>query len=126
MENKEIREINVEKELPKTLEEYVIKEIESYKKMNANLVEAIRIERNLNHKRNEEIETLKFKFIELINNLKEDFGFELDPYATNECTTQCISVKNSHIWDGYGLEEKFAYYKKIFNLKEEGEEENEQ
>lgn len=125
MENKEIQEINVEKELPKTLEEYFIKEFESCKKKNANLVEALRISRTLNFKQNEEIETLKFKYIELINNLKEDFGFELDPYATNECTTQCISVKNSHIWDGYGLEEKFAYYKNLFNLKEEGEEENE-
>lgn len=125
MENKEIQEITVEKELPKTLEEYVIKEIESLKKMNADLAEALRISRALNFKQNEEIETLKNKYNELVNRLKKDLKPRIEVAHNKE--NKYITLSNSHLWDFEDTKEIYEYYKNLFNLKEEeeGEEDDE-
>lgn len=117
-ENLATQEINVEKELPKTLEEYVIKEIESYKKMNADLAEELRIAQNINFKQNEEIEDLKNKYEELVERLKEDLEPQI---STTKIGDVLIEFK---CWSHFKKYSKlqYEYYKNLFNLKEECEE----
>lgn len=106
----------------KTLEEFAIKEIQDLREENQYLKEELEtckvIEKNLN----KNIEFLRDSYYTLIEKIKKDFKVELkvdtdrDPY---------IKFENNYIWSSY-LEEEYEYYKNVFNLKEKGEEENEQ
>lgn len=122
MENKEIQEIKVEKELPKTLEEFFIEKYEKTEQENKELKihNDYLIEENL--KLNEEILELKNEYRELIKKLKEDFDIKLRRLDKNT-TYVSVDCLYSNI---YADKEKYNYYKKLFNLKEEGEEDNEQ
>lgn len=122
MENKEIQEIKVEKELPKTLVEFFIEKYEKTEQENKELKihNDYLIEENL--KLNEEILELKNEYRELIKKLKEDFDIKLRRLDKNT-TYVSVDCLYSNI---YADKEKYNYYKKLFNLKEEGEEDNEQ
>lgn len=111
---------------PRTIDEFFIEKYQKLEEENNDLKQQLEMYKDLEKAQDENIEFWKNKYYELVNNLKNDFGFILDPYAESECTTQCISVRTSHIWNDFGQEEKYAYYKKLFNLKEEGENEDEQ
>lgn len=101
----------------KTLEEFVIKEIQDLRKENQDLEECVKegeaVISNLRTKQ----QHWENKYKELVENLKKDFGITLLPSVSG---TYYIST--NWVWDNDN-KERFEYYKNLFNLKEEKQEE---
>ena len=108
--------------MPKTLEELFVKKYERLEIENKELTRLndYFIEENSNQK--EEIKKLKAKYDELIKQLKEDFDVQ---FKKDSGGKPFIKLEHNYIWPEWE-EEKYNYYKNLFNLKEEGEEDNEQ
>lgn len=110
----------------KTLEELFIKKYQDLEKENKSLEESL----ELSYKREAELiqerDKYKNKLIELISRLKEDYRIKIERAASilSGETTHYISINGNWVWKN-SQKEKYEYYKETFNLKEEGEKENE-
>lgn len=111
------QEIIGEKELPKTLEEFAIKEIQNLREEIQVLVgrqgKLLEINNNLCDERDE----WKNKYYELVNKLKEDLKPEINVAYSGD---KYIKIDTNKLWQDYP--ESYEYYKNIFNLKDECEE----
>ena len=107
MENTNVNGIN---EKPKTLEELAVNEILDLRRKNEVL--------------NEVKKTLTEQVIQLgkvLENIQKDFNVEL-----RETSSGVKYIHFETLFDNIKEQkEKFEFYKRIFNLKEEGEEDNE-
>lgn len=112
----------MENKKPKTIDEFFIEkynkleeEIEVLKKEQEELLE-------MNYNLGEERDKWEQKYYELIGRLKEDF---VPIIKKASCDDKYFKLSEIYIWKE-NEEVKFEYYKNLFNLKEEGEEDNEQ
>ena len=100
----------MENNKPRTIDEFFIEKYNKLEEENKRLTES-----------NETLSKNCYFYEEVIKNIKKDFEINVKNYAYN---TRYIRF-NGSVWSNTE-EEKYEYYKTVFNLKEEGEEENEQ
>lgn len=108
----------------KTLEEFAIKEIQDLRKENQELEQQIITDEQIIGELSKEKKQWEEKFINLVKNLINDLNPKLETSYDKE--NHYISLNTKLLWDFEDTKEEYEYYKKLFNLKEEGEEENEQ
>lgn len=111
----------MENNKPKTIEEFFIEKYERMETENKSLESKVELLETIEKNQSKIIEFWKNKYSELVERLKEDFGPEISEINSNE----------TYFRFRYGFiqgnnEEKDKYYIDIFNLKEKGEEDNEQ
>ena len=105
----------------KTLEEFAINEIQNLRKENQDLKQELENYKAIGKAQEENRKFWENSYYTLIEKIKKDFKIQIEgpnkkPY---------IHIENSYIWPS-NTKEEYEYYKNLFNLKEEGEEENEQ
>ncbi len=115
----------MENKTPKTLEEFAIKEIQDLRKENEELKQELSMCKGLEKAQDENIEFWKnkyneiyTKYDELISKLKKDFDVKHKKLYEG---VYFIDLKNIF---SNSNPEQYNFYKDLFNLKEEGEEEN--
>ena len=113
---KEVRGNNM-----KTLEDFVIKEIEDLRKENKILRKQIEAWKKQSDHYEYQFELTKGKLDCFIRNVKRDFDIKI---AKSISESEYISCNNNWIWKDSRPEE-FEFYKKIFNLEEKKENTNE-
>lgn len=104
---------------PKTLEEFAINEIQDLREENESLKQELEMYKKIEETQNENIKFWINKYYELVNKLKEDFDIKI-----KKLYDECYYFEFNHIYSN-SYEEKYKYYKNLFNLKEEGENNNE-
>lgn len=119
MENLQVNGFNGN---PKTLEEFAVNEILDLRRKNERLEDTNTQLYEISLKQKEEVLEWKSKYNELIKKLKEDFDIKIRRLDKNT-TYVSVDCLYSNI---YADKEKYNYYKEFFNLKEEGENEDEQ
>lgn len=124
MENKEIQEIKVEKELPKTLEEFAIKEIQDLRQEVEKLKEENKDLADYCSARQKESFFWEKEYKDLVKNLKEDLKIDLVRSMYDGCEE--IRFGAYYAYNGYSTKEKYKYYKEAFDLKEPEENKNEE
>jgi len=105
----------------RTLDEFFIQKYEKLEEENKVLEERQEKLLEINDNLGDERDEWKNKYYELVNKLKEDLVPEIKKATTNN--QHYIDIRTYKLWEDYP--ETYEYYKKLFNLKEEGEEENE-
>lgn len=111
----------MENKKPKTIDEFFI---EKYEKLEEE-IEVLKKEQEglfeMNYNLGEERDEYKNKYNGLINKLKKDFNIQLKDLGNDDKYIYMETLySNIHV-----DKEKYEYYKEMFNLKEEGEEDNE-
>lgn len=112
------QEITVEKELPKTLEEFAIKEIQNLRKENEDLKQQIEDYKAREKNQEKDIIFLRNLYNKLIEKIKEDLEPEIKTCNLNG--QKYINIRTHKLWEVYP--ESYEYYKNLFNLKDECEE----
>lgn len=107
----------------RTLEEFAIREIEDLRAKNICLENQLDAYEENFAIQEENIEFWKNSYYTLIEKIKKDFQVQLKVSLDKE--KEPYIYAQNYIWSSYSKEE-YKYYKNVFNLKEEGEEENEQ
>lgn len=112
----------MENKKPKTIDEFFIEKYNNLERQIEVLEERQEGLLKINNNLGEERDKWEEKYYELVERLKEDFKIVLrysNAFEGEKIITTDIILFEQH------EKEKFEYYKNIFNLKEEGEKENE-
>ncbi len=102
----------------KTLEEFMIKEVQNLREENEQLKDELTIASKMNDDLAVRRNYWKNKYEDLVKRIKEDLKPEM---RTSAGGRKYIISNNNYIWDGPGEEDQksYQYYKELFNLKEE-------
>ena len=104
-------------------DEYVVEELLKLKEENESLKQQLSMYEDLEKVQDENIEYWKNKYYELVNKLKEEWKLKIQKNSYDDMEE--IYFSSFTVYNGYGKEEKYEYYKNLFNLKENNEEEGE-
>lgn len=104
----------MENKKPKTIDEFFIEKYEKLEEVNKELM--LKLEEK--QRTIDEYQQTYEETYNLIEEIKKDLHISLE--ESNDDAMPYISFTSNCIWNGFGQEEKFAYYKQAFNLKEEG------
>lgn len=110
----------MENNKPRTIEEFFIEKYQKLEEENKVLEESQETLLEINNNLGDERDEWKNKYNELVERLKEDFNIKI-----KKLYEDCYYLEFDNIYSN-AYEEKYQYYKNVFNLKEEGEEDNEQ
>jgi hypothetical protein len=110
---------------PRTIDEFFIEKYNKLEEENQELKRKIEKLEFLNIDIANAEQVANEKYYELVNRLKEDYRIALQKCSSLNGITYYISIDGSWIWKNT-QKEKYEYYKNVFDLKEEGEEYNEQ
>ncbi len=104
-------------------DEYVVEELLKLKEENEDLKKQLSMYEDLEKCQDENIEFWKNKYYELVNKLKEKWNPKIrrDSYDDMEE----IEFGMLTVYNGYGKEEEYEYFKNLLELKEDNEEEGE-
>lgn len=110
---------------PKTIEEFFVEKYQKLEEENKVLEERQEKLLEINNNLGDERDEWKNKYNELVERLREDYRIRLESCSSINGITYYINIDGSWIWKN-AQKEKYQYYKNVFNLKEEGEKDNEQ
>ena len=111
----------MENNKPKTIDEFFIEKYQKLEEDNNRLKSNVEFLKVLVKTQEEETESWKNTYYELVERLKEDYRIEIERASTLSGETHYISINGVWIWKS-SQKEKYEYYKNVFNLKEKGEE----